>query len=705
MNIQTHKKGFLGALVVSLSISIAGAPGLAYAKKPQTEVISLIQMSDAHGGLVPHAGIIHEDDGSETVALEAGGLAKLKTVIDGIRNDPAIADSLLVAVGDTTHGSAEAMFTVGDAMMPALNAMGIDVFIPGNWDFGYGPAVYRARFAGGNPCQVPPNIRVMSDSDGAPCITQATFPTVAINLYNDVETLPLLPPQAHHKPLHPGFKLFSVGESTVAVIGITASIVPQQADVFNIGLRFTQGIEELPGAIAAAESQGADIIIVASELGLSQNIQIGRDFEEVDVVFSGHTHELTHGAILAGKDGVVSVGSGASLSGQEQSMLAQGAAIVVESGEDFYIGRLDVVVSDSKISSFLWEAIAADDNVAEDATVKALADAQEAHFVSGPAFHPHILMPGGFCTPPAGPKPCNSPAVRATNGLHLNESLDTVVGYTNVLLRRHDQLEEIWNNVIADAIRDVTNSVTPVDISMTNGFRFGVDILSPDEGATGEILLRDLYTHFPIGPAVTVAEFSGTAIEESLEVILNAVYNRNPYLQRGGWYVGLANMTQTIDLDNRPFGTSGGRIVKTKIGGVPLDPSKRYVFASCYPHGNPLDRVCRTPGGTNHQFFALADINDPFSAISVVPPLNTTNIIQGPQIKQVAPNAFLHPVHILRRFLDSNGPINEVDFATGRVQTVDSTQFPAVPVAPPVSVIDPELIQAPEGAGPVLMPK
>ena len=37
----------------------------------------------------------------------------------------------------------------------------------------------------------------------------------------------------------------------------TAAIVPQQADTFNIGLRFTQGVEELPGIIEEVKVAGA----------------------------------------------------------------------------------------------------------------------------------------------------------------------------------------------------------------------------------------------------------------------------------------------------------------------------------------------------------------------------------------------------------------------------------------------------------------
>ena len=704
-----HKKQvFTGCkTLLSVALAIASISSPAFAAKPVGDVVvSLIQLSDTHGTLVPHGCVIAEPNGNERYSNDCGGVAKLKTLVNDIRDDNP--NNLLIAIGDTTHGSAEVMFTVGDAIMPAMNAFGIDAFIPGNWEFGYGPAVFRGRFTGANRCALPANIRVMSDSFDGPCVTKATFPTLANNLYNGLGP-------ATGTPILPAYKVFDVDGVKIAVIGITAAIVPQQATVFNIGLRFSQGIEELPGNIAAAKAEGATVIVVASELGLSQNVQIGRDFEEVDVVLSGHTHEVTLGAILASADEVVATTPGDPLSGHEQSMLSQGAAIVVEASEDAFLGRLDIAVDGSgKIVDFAWDAIPADENVDPDPDMQILVDAAEAPFTGNTTVR-HTFMPGGFCTPGGLPVPAGGALALkcgdvTKRGLQLTDSLDTVVGHTNVLLHRHDVLEDVWNNFIADAVRSVADSVSgDIDLSMTNGFRFGTDILSPDEGASGEILLRDLYSHFPIGPAVAVAEFSGISIENGLEGVLGAVFDRNAYLQRGGWYLGLSNMTQKIDLDNRPFSTSGGRIVQTKIGGVPLDTSKRYKFASCFPHGDAVDRVCRTNGGTNHQFYELSNPDDYSSALTLVNPVNSEGLItigRPVVIKQTAPDAFLHPVHALRRYLDSiGGTVNNVDYAVGRIQTVDSTRPGNPASAGPVSAVDPSLIQPIQGAGPILLPK
>jgi len=695
------------------------------------KTVTLIEMGDLHGTLMPHAAVLKNTDGTERQVASAGGLARLKTVVDDIRADNPQA--VLLSTGDLTHGSAEALFTVGDAMMVAMNAFKIDVFTPGNWDFGYGPAVFRNRFANTGPFPtIPPNIRVMSkyvgcadipvipgltDADsGYACaentatapnptpvgfgVIKAQFPSVAANLYNDA------PIGNRNRVLEP-YKILDRDGVRIAVIGLTAAIVPQQADVYNIGLRFTQGVDELPGIIEKVKEDGAQLIVVQSELGLSQNIKIAQSFKDIDVMYSAHTHEITLGALLADEDGVVRTTPGEPLSGSEISRLARGAAIVVETNRDMYVGRLDVQVADGKVVDFSWEAIPVDESWDEDDAMAELVAWIEAPFVSGDDLIRHTFMPAGFCNfaPPAA---CGNANAR---GLQLVDGLDTVVGKTDTLLLRHHVLEDTLNNFIADAIWEVTNAVTPVDISMANGFRFGNAVLPG-----GDITLRDLYTWFPIAPAVNYAEFSGQSIQRSLDTILGAVFDRNTFMQRGGWYVGLANMEQTVDLKNRPFSSSTGRSVDIKIGGAPLNLSKRYRFASCYGHGNPLDEVCRTGGGSDFKFFALADPDVYDSAISLVDPVNPPDIpvIVGTTVQQVAPDTFLHPVHALRSYLDTlpvwpgtdYGTVREAQFGVGRVKTVDSSvagnpqQPEELQIGQPDNTPDPTFVQPPFGAGP-----
>jgi 2',3'-cyclic-nucleotide 2'-phosphodiesterase (5'-nucleotidase family) len=98
----------------------------------------------------------------------------------------------------------------------------------------------------------------------------------------------------------------------------------------------------LPGIIEQAKAEAADLIVVQSALGLSQNIKIAQSFEDIDVMYSAHTHEVTLGALLVHDDEVTRTTPGASLSNGERKQLAKGAAIVVETNRDMYVGRLDL---------------------------------------------------------------------------------------------------------------------------------------------------------------------------------------------------------------------------------------------------------------------------------------------------------------------------------------------------------------------------
>jgi sulfur-oxidizing protein SoxB len=741
---KLKKQSFTGCktlLSVAIALSSIGTQAIAGGDRHGgggygTNDITLIEMGDLHGTLVSHQAVLKNTDGTEYNVESSGGLAKLKTIVNGIRGDNP--EAVLLSVGDLTHGSAEAMFTVGDAMMVPMNAFKIDVYTPGNWDYGYGAAVFRNRFTSFGPKPtIPPNIRTMSayincgsipviagltdaasgytcseiDTTTAPQpspagtgVIRASFPVVSANLYNDTTGLPM-PAALHNQRVLPPYQILDRNGTRIAVIGLTAAIVPQQADTFNIGLRFRQGVEEMPAVLEEVKALGAQLIVVQSELGLSQNIKLAQSFKDIDVVYSAHTHEVTLGALLVNGDSVTETTPGQPLSYGEKKQLARGAAVVVETNRDMYVGRLDLEMSGGDIVDFNWQAIPVDDSVSPDPAMASLVAAMEDPFVAGSdgLISRHTFMPGGYNS---------QPDIR---GLQLVEDLDTIVGHTDTLLLRHHVLEDTLNNFIADAIYNVTNSVADVrnqpgwengvDISMANGFRFGNAVL-PDH----DITLRDLYTWFPISPAVNIADFSGQSIKKSLDNVLDAVFNRNVFMQRGGWYVGLANMTQTVDLKNRPFSSSSGRTVSLTVGGQPLDLSKRYVFASCYGHGNPMDEVCRTSGGANFKFFQLADRDDYNSAITLADPLATENIIVGAAVKQVAPNNFLHPVHALRRYLDSiGGNVTAAQFGVGRVATVDSDVAgnPSVPesdqIGQPDNTPNPGFVQPPYGAGPAFL--
>ncbi|MEN8106838.1 MAG: metallophosphoesterase [Pseudomonadota bacterium] len=683
----------------------------AMAKGNKNKTITLMQLSDVHGHIHPHAEIF--PDGR--MDPNSGGLAKLTTLIDEVRADNP--DNLLLAVGDSTHGGAVMLFSLGDLIMPWMNSLDIDAFTPGNWDFGWGPRVYRQRFTNaklplapnnrttiawmddqlGNTCNVPGGLNATTYEE---ChVTKATFPTVAINLYNYSEVALINNPD---KPVplgprvHDRYLIKEVGGVEVGIIGITSDVVPQQAQAFNTNFRFTMGYKELPQAIADAKAEGADLIVVLSELGLAKNVQMVKEFPDIDVMFSGHTHERTPEAIVIEHKG----GS---------------FSIVTEAGEDSFLGRLDLRINGAgKIIDFEWDLIEADSNVAEDPDVADMVEEAQSTFVSGPKHECHTFGVNAF---------------KFGTGHTLCDSIDKVVGTTEVTIQRFDVLEDISNNVMVDAFADLAKNLGEYDskgnpltdantLSTTNGFRFDVvifgdgELLSDGSTASGDITIGDLYDYYPIGAATALAEYSGGRLKLHWEGILNNVFDPNPYRQRGGWFLGFTNnMHFDIRLsDDFPRSISyGKRLAGVTVGGARIDDSKIYTLASCYPHGNPVDEVCRTAGATNLRFITASQETsgdtdifgnrqlDMSGGFVVLPPVNDEDIFDpirfdsgGPLFLKVAPDNFVHPVDALRRYLAFH-TVNVTDDGLGRVNAVD-------PV--PVSEFGgPGIVQPTQGAG------
>ena len=718
------RKPLLASCLAGSMLAIWAVTPTAFAKppKPQGGTVTLMQFQDMHGHLAPHAEIF--PDGR--MDPNSGGIAKVATLIKQVRaSNP---NNLLLAVGDTTHGSAETTFSVGDAIMPALNALDIDAFLPGNWDFGYGPRVYRQRFVAGdfNTVLAPNNRTSMAYLDGRPghvgqqcatpgglnvttyatChVTKANFPTVAINLYNYNEGT-----QTVGAPVHPGYIVKDVGGTKVGIIGITSDVVPQQAWAFNTGFRFTMGYKELPVNIAAARADGAEMIVVLSELGLAKNVQLVKEFPAINVMFSGHTHERTPNAIVINRP--------------DQN--GDNLGIVTEAGEDSFLGRLDVKVGSGRITSYSWNLMEADSSVAEDGAIKALIDQERKTFVAGPDFTCHTFGTNAF---PYG------------KGHVICDPLETVVGHTNLTIERFNALEEIANNVMVDAFLDLAQSIPGETdskgqvltddntLSQTNGFRFDTVILGSDDGFSGDITIGDLYDYYPIGAAGAIAEFTGGRLKDHWENLLSNVFDPNPYRQRGGWFLGFThNMHFDIELnDDYPQTITQGRINNITINGNALDQSKTYTLASCYPHGNPVDEVCRTTGATNVRFVkgterstGLADmfghrpldINGPWTTVKAgdpaeVPPIYAENIFNwarfvggGPLFLKVAPDHFAHPVDALRRYLATH-VIDDSTDGLGRVTSHCVSKFGCTPEGAPYSEFGGNgIVQATQGAGP-----
>ncbi len=260
--------------------------------------LTMLQVNDSHAYLEPHPEHFWESNGP--VYRPAGGYARIAALVQEIREQTG-GQVLFCDGGDTLHGTYPAVKTQGKALIPVLNALGLDA-MTAHWDFAYGPQVLQQR------------------------VSQLSYPLLAINVYNrDTGSL-----------VFPPYMIKEIGGLRVGVIGIASNIVDKTMPPhFSQGLQFTLGREELPGVITQLrEGERVDLIVLLSHLGFPQDMQLLAEVPGVDVCLSSHTHNRLYRAVK------------------------QGNTIVMQSGsQGSFLGRLDLELDGGRVTSCTHQLI------------------------------------------------------------------------------------------------------------------------------------------------------------------------------------------------------------------------------------------------------------------------------------------------------------------------------------------------------------
>ncbi len=325
----------------------------------RTGRLTLIQQNDVHGQLGEHWEYFRAGSGDRY--RRTGGMARAAAVVDRIRREGNPV--LFVDCGDAIHGSLAAVRSSGRVMISVLAAQGVDLMVPGNWEYGYGPGVLRQL------------------------ASEAGFPILAANVV-DVST---------GAPLFPATLVREVGSFRVGVIGLSSPIIPNMSPAYAEGLRFTDARRVLPPAIdGLRHEEKCDLVILASHLGLPQDVALMREIEGIDVVLSAHTHNRLHEPIVAG------------------------GTIVIQSGfSGSFLGRLDLEISHGRVTTWRHRLIELSEDIEPDPEVQRLVDE---------ALAPH------------------------------RDEADEVVGRTEVGLHRMSLLETPMDNLILQAYADLTGA-------------------------------------------------------------------------------------------------------------------------------------------------------------------------------------------------------------------------------------------------------
>ncbi len=269
--------------------------------------LTVIQMNDSHAYFNLHQELFWQAEGE--AYRPAGGYARIATLIRQIREKNG--DHVLFCDnGDTLNGTYPAIKTKGAAIVPVLNALGLDA-MSSHWEFAYGPSEFKKRS------------------------TELNFPVLAINIF-DKKT---------NKLIFPPCIVKEIGSLRVGLIGIASNIVDStMPPSFSEGVRFTLGREELPAVIDRLRTnEDVDLIILISHLGFPQDMKLMSEVQGVDLCLSGHTHNRITRPVQ------------------------QGNTLIMQSGcHGSFIGRIDLELINGNIASYEHQLIEVESGIIPD---------------------------------------------------------------------------------------------------------------------------------------------------------------------------------------------------------------------------------------------------------------------------------------------------------------------------------------------------
>lgn len=270
--------------------------------------LNILQTTDIHCQIHPHDELFWEDN--KAVFRKTGGYAHLATYFQ--REKAKHANTFIIDTGDMFQGSELSVKTTGKAMLPILNNMGYDLYIPGNWE-----VVYHKR-----------NMLTLMGGLNAP--------KVCANMYHDLGE-----GKRGELIFHP-YKIWNVAGVKIGFLSYTDHLVPKrQSPSYSKGIVYTKPEHNLKHYVEVLrEHEGCAYVILLSHLGLSQQIALSNnpDCAGVDIILGGDTHERVRKPIVGKYSKVVEPGAFGSFVGKLQLKVQNGKVI-----EEYYaLDEVDV---------------------------------------------------------------------------------------------------------------------------------------------------------------------------------------------------------------------------------------------------------------------------------------------------------------------------------------------------------------------------
>ena len=306
---ENNRRNFikkLSAFSASAAL-ISAAPMVAAAEKFSNDdeidaagksfVISILQTTDVHCQIHPHDELFWEND--KAVFRKTGGYAHLATYFSQEkRNNP---HTFILDTGDMFQGSELSVKTTGDALVPILNELNYDLYLPGNWEVIYYKAAMQHLLGSLNA------------------------PKICANMYHD------LGDGKKGEFIFQPYHIWNVKGVKIGFIGYTDPLVPiRQSPNYSKGIIYSKPEENISHYVDVLRNQEhCAYVIVIAHLGLSQQIYLANlpECKGVDYILGGDTHERVRKPIVCKYSKVVEPGAFGSFVGKLNLTIKNGKVI------------------------------------------------------------------------------------------------------------------------------------------------------------------------------------------------------------------------------------------------------------------------------------------------------------------------------------------------------------------------------------------
>jgi len=260
-------------------------------------VLNILQTTDVHCQLHPHDELFWENN--QSVFRKTGGYAYLATYFKNERSRNP--NTFILDTGDMFQGSELSVKTTGESLVPILNALDYNLYIPGNWEVIY----YK---------------KAMQKLLGS-----LNAPKICTNMFHD------LGEGKKGELIFQPYHVWNVGGVKIGFIAYTDPLVPiRQSPNYSKGIIYSHPEFNLPYYIDLLRNQEqCTYVILLSHLGLSQQLNLSNQeiCNGVDYILGGDTHERVRKPIVGKYAKVVEPGAFGSFVGKLQLTIQNGKVI------------------------------------------------------------------------------------------------------------------------------------------------------------------------------------------------------------------------------------------------------------------------------------------------------------------------------------------------------------------------------------------